>query len=176
MFVFCKWCIFLVGKKWSGPVLSSNLPVCVFRLEIETIKIQCYYSKVCIKFCCLMGFKVLYSLLLFICLSTNLVSFLLLLFYFIIHMCTQGLGHFSPLPPPPPLPPTWVFFYVVFSWLCLTSSSQCRILLSIFHPAGLVVMNFFSFYLSWNVFISSSVVHDTFAGHSNLVWRFLIFF
>jgi hypothetical protein len=21
-------------------------------------------------------------------------------------MCTQGLGHFSPLPPPPPLPPT----------------------------------------------------------------------
>jgi hypothetical protein len=25
---------------------------------------------------------------------------------FIIHMCIQGLGHFSPLPPPPPLPPT----------------------------------------------------------------------
>jgi hypothetical protein len=28
------------------------------------------------------------------------------LFFFIIHMCIQGLGHFSPLPPPPPLPPT----------------------------------------------------------------------
>jgi hypothetical protein len=27
-------------------------------------------------------------------------------YYFIIHMCIQGLGHFSPLPPPPPLPPT----------------------------------------------------------------------
>jgi hypothetical protein len=25
---------------------------------------------------------------------------------FIIHMCIQGLGHFSPLPTPPPLPPT----------------------------------------------------------------------
>jgi hypothetical protein len=27
-------------------------------------------------------------------------------FSFIIHMCIQGLVHFSPLPPPPPLPPT----------------------------------------------------------------------
>jgi hypothetical protein len=27
-------------------------------------------------------------------------------FSFIIHMCIQGLAHFSPLPPPPPLPPT----------------------------------------------------------------------
>jgi hypothetical protein len=26
-------------------------------------------------------------------------------FSFIIHMCIQGLVHFSPLPPPPPLPP-----------------------------------------------------------------------
>jgi tellurite resistance protein TehA-like permease len=26
------------------------------------------------------------------------------LFYFIIHMCIQGLGHFFPLSPPPPLP------------------------------------------------------------------------
>jgi hypothetical protein len=25
---------------------------------------------------------------------------------FIIHMCIQGLGHFSPLPPAPPLPPS----------------------------------------------------------------------
>jgi hypothetical protein len=25
---------------------------------------------------------------------------------FIIHMCIQHLGHFSPMPPPPPLPPT----------------------------------------------------------------------
>jgi hypothetical protein len=38
--------------------------------------------------------------------------FIYLLIYFlnfyglIIHMCIQGLGHFSPLPPPPPLPPT----------------------------------------------------------------------
>jgi hypothetical protein len=28
------------------------------------------------------------------------------LFFIIIHMCIQGLGHFSSLPPPPPLPPT----------------------------------------------------------------------
>jgi hypothetical protein len=27
-------------------------------------------------------------------------------FFSFIHMCIQGLGHFSPLPPPPPLPPT----------------------------------------------------------------------
>jgi hypothetical protein len=27
-------------------------------------------------------------------------------FSFIVHMCMQGLVHFSPLPPPPPLPPT----------------------------------------------------------------------
>jgi hypothetical protein len=27
-------------------------------------------------------------------------------YYFIIHMCIQGLGRFSPLPLPPPLPPT----------------------------------------------------------------------
>jgi hypothetical protein len=27
-------------------------------------------------------------------------------YYFIIHMCIQGLGPFSPLPPPPPLPRT----------------------------------------------------------------------
>jgi hypothetical protein len=34
---------------------------------------------------------------------TQLISF----FYcFIIDMCIQGLGLFSPLPPPPPLPPT----------------------------------------------------------------------
>jgi hypothetical protein len=34
-------------------------------------------------------------------------SSLKIFFYcFIVHMCTQGLGHFSPLPPPPPLPPT----------------------------------------------------------------------
>jgi hypothetical protein len=31
---------------------------------------------------------------------------LALFFSFIIYMCIQGLGHFSPLPPPPPLPPT----------------------------------------------------------------------
>jgi hypothetical protein len=37
-----------------------------------------------------------------------LVSFFLFFFHFsfIIHMCIQGLVHFSPLPPPPPLPPT----------------------------------------------------------------------
>jgi hypothetical protein len=29
-----------------------------------------------------------------------------LFFSFIIHMCIQGLGHFSPLPPLPPLPLT----------------------------------------------------------------------
>jgi hypothetical protein len=30
----------------------------------------------------------------------------LFIYCFIIHMCMQGLSHFSPLPPPPPLPPT----------------------------------------------------------------------
>jgi hypothetical protein len=32
--------------------------------------------------------------------------FVLFCFVFIIHICIQGLGHFSPLPPPSPLPPT----------------------------------------------------------------------
>jgi hypothetical protein len=32
-------------------------------------------------------------------------SFFFFHFSFIIHMCIQGLVHFSPLPPPPPLPP-----------------------------------------------------------------------
>jgi hypothetical protein len=32
-------------------------------------------------------------------------SFFFSHFSFIIHMCIQGLVHFSPLPPPPPLPP-----------------------------------------------------------------------
>jgi hypothetical protein len=36
--------------------------------------------------------------------QTRLESFVL--FCFIIHMCIQALGHFSPLPPPPPFPPT----------------------------------------------------------------------
>jgi hypothetical protein len=47
-----------------------------------------------------LGFSYLY--LLFI-----LFTYLFIYFYcFIIHMCIQGLGHFSPLLPPPPLPPT----------------------------------------------------------------------
>jgi hypothetical protein len=33
-------------------------------------------------------------------------DFILFIYLFIIHMCIQCLGHFSPLPPPPPLPPT----------------------------------------------------------------------
>jgi hypothetical protein len=33
-------------------------------------------------------------------------TFVFFSFSFIIHMCIQGLVHFSPLPPPPPLPPT----------------------------------------------------------------------
>jgi hypothetical protein len=32
--------------------------------------------------------------------------FTLFFYCFVIHTCIQGLGHFSPLPPPPPLPPT----------------------------------------------------------------------
>jgi hypothetical protein len=34
------------------------------------------------------------------------ILFIFFFYSFIIHMCIQGLGHFSPLPPPPPLPPT----------------------------------------------------------------------
>jgi cbb3-type cytochrome oxidase subunit 1 len=33
-------------------------------------------------------------------------NFIFFHFSFIIHMCIQGLVHFSPLPPPPALPPT----------------------------------------------------------------------
>jgi hypothetical protein len=32
--------------------------------------------------------------------------FIFIYLFFIIHMCTQCLGHFSPLPPLAPLPPT----------------------------------------------------------------------
>jgi hypothetical protein len=44
------------------------------------------------------------------CQLHQIIIFLFLAFYcfycFIIHMCIQGLGHFSPLPLPAPLPPT----------------------------------------------------------------------
>jgi hypothetical protein len=46
--------------------------------------------------------------------SSNAFEFFSLFFFFhfsfIIHLCIQGLVHFSPLPPPPPLPPTPLFF------------------------------------------------------------------
>jgi hypothetical protein len=41
----------------------------------------------------------------FICVCC-MCQYFLLFFSFIIHMCIQGLGHFSPLPPLPPLPPS----------------------------------------------------------------------
>jgi hypothetical protein len=40
-------------------------------------------------------------------------------FSFIIHMCIQGLVHFSPLPPPPPLPPTPVYLLLALRGLSL---------------------------------------------------------
>jgi hypothetical protein len=44
----------------------------------------------------------------FVYLKHEINNFILFYFFncFIIHMCIQGLGHFSPLPPPLPLPPT----------------------------------------------------------------------
>jgi hypothetical protein len=39
-------------------------------------------------------------------LSHSTSTIYLFIYLFIIHMCIQCLGHFSPLPPPPPLPPT----------------------------------------------------------------------
>jgi hypothetical protein len=47
--------------------------------------------------------------------------------------------------------------------LHLSSSSGCRISLSIFCSAVLVVMNSFSFCLSWKVFIFPSIMKDSFA-------------
>jgi hypothetical protein len=40
------------------------------------------------------------------CAHSHQEEFILFFYCFIIHMCIQGLGHFSPLTPPPPLPHT----------------------------------------------------------------------
>jgi hypothetical protein len=53
------------------------------------------------------------------------------LFCFIIHMCIQGLGHFSPLPPPPPgsytfnaIPAPTGFFLSLPFYNCVSLLSQ----------------------------------------------------
>jgi hypothetical protein len=47
--------------------------------------------------------------------TTWAIPTILFFFYcFIIHMCIQGLGHFSPLPLPPPLLPTILWLNFVF--------------------------------------------------------------
>jgi hypothetical protein len=54
-----------------------------------------------------MTFKIKISLVIVDHISSQNKSFLFFFhFSFIIHMCIQGLVHFSALPPPPPLPPT----------------------------------------------------------------------
>jgi hypothetical protein len=58
--------------------------------------------------------------------------------------------------------------------LCLSSSSVCRIPLSNFCSAGLMVLNPFSYCLSW-VFISPSIMKDSFAGYGNLGWLLFSF-
>jgi hypothetical protein len=45
----------------------------------------------------------------------------------------------------------WYLFFPVFSWLHLSSFSMCRIPLSVFCSAGLVVINCITFCLSWKV-------------------------
>jgi hypothetical protein len=57
----------------------------------------------------------------------------------------------------------------------LSSSSVCRIPLNILYSGGLMVINCFTFCLSLNVFISPSIMNDSFALQNNLVWQLLSF-
>jgi hypothetical protein len=60
------------------------------------------------------------------------------------------------------------FILFCISSLCLFSSSVCRISLSIFCGAVLVVTNSFSFCLLWKFLIFSSIMNDRFTGYINL--------
>jgi hypothetical protein len=59
--------------------------------------------------------------------------------------------------------------------LYLLYFSVCRISLNTFWSIGLVVMNSFSFNLSWKVFISHSSIVGAFARHINLSWQLFTF-
>jgi hypothetical protein len=58
-----------------------------------------------------------------------------------------------------------VAFIIFYVWDFFKYLLQC----------WLVVMNFFSFCLSWKVFISHSLLKDSCAGYTNLVWQLLSF-
>jgi hypothetical protein len=63
---------------------------------------------------------------------------------------------------------SWGLILPILSWLCLFSSSMCRIPFRIFCSGGLVVIYCFSFCLSWKTFIPPSILNDSFAGQSIL--------
>jgi hypothetical protein len=64
-------------------------------------------------------------------------------------------------------------FFPVFSWLHLSSSSVCRILLSIFCRVGLIVMNSFSFCLSSGFYFLN--FEGQFCWYSGLSWQLFSF-
>jgi hypothetical protein len=53
-------------------------------------------------------------------------------------------------------------------WFCLLLSSMLGIPWRIFHIGGLVVIYCFRFCLVWKIFISPSILNDSFAGYSFL--------
>lgn len=55
-------------------------------------------------------------------------------------------------------------------WLCLSLPSDETILLGIFCASGLLVINFLSLFLSWNIPILFYLT-DSFAGYTILGWQ-----
>jgi hypothetical protein len=68
----------------------------------------------------------------------------------------------------------WDLFFPVFSWLLLSSPTVYKISLSIFYSAGLVITNSFSFYLLSMVYISWSIVKNSFAGPEIYVGNYFL--
>lgn len=64
--------------------------------------------------------------------------------------------------------PNKIYFFPLTPWLLLSSISVSRMPLNIFHNPGLVVMNFFSLYLSLSNFIYFLICEDNFAGYN--IW------
>jgi hypothetical protein len=69
----------------------------------------------------------------------------------------------------------WELMLPILSWLCLFSSSVCRISFKIFFSAGLVVLYYISFYVSWKVLIPLSILNDKFVAYSILGLKLFTF-
>ena len=67
----------------------------------------------------------------------------------------------------------WDYIFLVSSWLCLIFPSGWCIPSSNFYRAGLVDMISLSIFLSWNSFLSPSIIIDSFAEGDTLGWSLI---